>query len=204
MAILIVAIQSSLAVPSDTDATPKRHWGKTFGGGLAMSIATDKSTYAPGERVILDLLLRNVGESDVNVSSLDMFLGFRIIVSLPDGKTVPYSRWGKQRRTSANEREGSRFGAPFAPGQQLECKINLSRLFDFTEEGKYRIVVNRTSIVAQLAHKPPAGTSNVIEIEIAERTSGREMQEDFGHWTYPSGGFGGRGSRGRQREVMER
>jgi hypothetical protein len=107
--------------------------------GQVLGIATDREAYAPGEPITLKIYLKNVSVHEIHFvrwSALDMF---RTSVFLPDGKPAPLSLYGKER-FSRNHSSGWSFSL-LKPGEVVSFNVELSRLFDFSLEGRYMVSV---------------------------------------------------------------
>ena len=59
-----------------------------------------------------------------------------------DGKTVPLTLYG-QRRLDTARSGGSVSSGPLHPGEEIGLRINLTRLFDLSNEDTYTVVVKK-------------------------------------------------------------
>jgi hypothetical protein len=190
IAVLLLALASLACLASDGDGKHKREWGETI-DGQAVSIATDKSEYSPGERIIVDILYKNVGEKDLTISNLRLFTGFELVVLLPNGKPVPLTRFGQKHLT--NSRSGSESSLVLGPGQQIEFQLNLTRLFDLTTGDKYKVIVVRKPLLGIPTEKQPTMVSNTIGIFVNERLAKEtDLEEDLGKLIHPKERLGTR------------
>ena len=71
-----------------------RVWGEAV-EGQAISIATQESTYTPGEPMTLNVQFKNVGSNDVKALGMAPFDIYKVTVVLPNGKNAPYTLFGK-------------------------------------------------------------------------------------------------------------
>ena len=78
----------------EPDITEGRQWVSNV-EGIAISIATDKQRYAPGEQIVLNVLLKNVGNSEVHLWETYVLDSYRPTVFLPDGKKSPLTLDGR-------------------------------------------------------------------------------------------------------------
>ena len=142
-----------------------RKWGDVV-GGQALSVATEKSAFAPGERIVLNIRFNNVGKADVR-ATLDGTLDiYEVAVLLPDGKPAPQTLFAKNYY---RRRSGSRSYPVLKPGRYYADTINIARLFDFSVNGKYVITAKR-HVWKDGGFKDTA-TSNPLEIVIDDRGS---------------------------------
>jgi hypothetical protein len=162
----------ALAEPNRTferDLSNGREWGRTI-DGLAVSIATNKRVYAPGEQIILNVLLKNVGHERVHLTETAPLGSYRPIVLLPDGKESPLTLRGRVLTDSALG-GGSASGAVLEPGACRCVEFVLNQLYDLTQGGKYVVSVRRV-----LFGNAKAIPSNRLEITIDE-SLGKPEQE---------------------------
>ena len=135
----------ALAEPSaklEEDISKGRAWGRTA-EGLALSIATEKRTYAPGEQIVLNVLLRNFGETPVLLIEQNPLWSYRPTVLFPDGKKAPITIHGK---TVSEDDVGSGIsecGHLLEPGEMRCVEFVMNKLYDFTRSGKYTVSVRR-------------------------------------------------------------
>jgi hypothetical protein len=153
-----------LATAQEKDGAPKtrdadgRHWGKPV-EGQAVSIATDKSAYAPSERIGLNIRFKNVNKTDLPIRWTYPLQLYEVSVSLvegphrralydteegptrvlPDSGHVPHTLYGKLKYESS--RGGSVSSVKLKPNNYRESWIDLTRLFDMSLEGKYVVTV---------------------------------------------------------------
>ena len=142
--------------PKSEDAA--RAWGKTV-EGQAVSIATEKASYAPGERIVLNIRFKNFGNTELRVRTMDSLYMYDVAVSLvggthrdavfdgehgpvraiPESGKVPHTLFGKIRLEPAKGEAPS--PSVLKPGQYRSVAVDLTRLFDFSLEGKYVVSV---------------------------------------------------------------
>jgi hypothetical protein len=141
-------------------------WGPAV-YGQSVSITTDRSAYAPGERIILRMHLKNFTNDEVRALSWRNPHVYRLSVSLPDGKPAPLSLYGEKY---FSERSSGVFGGELKPGQTRSLDVELSRLFDFSLEGKYAVSVERYvhTLKDRKDGSPATATSNRLEITVGE------------------------------------
>ena len=153
---------------SEKDKMVERQWGKAF-KGLAVSIASERSSYGPGERIVLSVLLKNSGQKDTRVATPAPLAIFRPTVQLPDGKESPLTLRGRMLTESA--REGGVGGVILAPGKALRVDLVLDRLYDFSLSGKYAI-----SVCAVLFGQDTTIASNKLEITVNTSLDNHEAE----------------------------
>ena len=148
--------------PLDVDEA-KREWGAPV-ANQAISIVTNKLVYKPEEPIVLEAVLKNVGREAVfavDAFCLQMFM-YELTVLLPDGEKAPLTLYGK--RFCERRVEGSSCTYMLQPGEERRVHIALSRLFDFSQSGKYTICAQKTVFTKEM----PKTVSNKIVITIED------------------------------------
>src|SRR5262249_43135967 len=137
-------------------------WGKAT-GGWQLSVSLDKDSILWSQPVFATIVLKNVSDEKQSVNQTSRW-STEFHLEDEDGP-VARTRYGMAARGAAAE-------APYAPsvlapGETITWEIPISRVFDLSEGGPYRLRVSRN----MHAGKPPAAVvvpSNEIEFEIAE------------------------------------
>ena len=101
LAVAILAIPSAACTPGG-DEVPAIGWGKPV-GGAALSISTPKETYFAGERIVLDIELKNFSHRDVRTMDRSVLDAYSVSVLLPDGKESPQTLYAQSTSASAPE-----------------------------------------------------------------------------------------------------
>jgi hypothetical protein len=184
-ALLLLAVIPTVCSASDDGDKPKRQWGEAV-NDQAISIATNKGEYAPGEKIILDIRHKNVGREDVRAWLTGWWLAvYDIEVSDWNGKSVPLTLYG-QRRLDTARMIGNAGSGPLHPGEEIGLCINLTRLFDLSNEDTYTVVVKRRLKFRDRKREEGAIGSNKIEIRVRDRLATTEDREfDAGRWVLP-------------------
>jgi hypothetical protein len=146
----------------DTDIKETRKWGAAT-ADLALSILPDKRAYYPGERIILNLSLMNVGKSDLKTALYAPLGTYEITVFDEKGKPVPLTVDGA--RLVRTGKSGSMTMSRLRAGQQLAVDLPLNRIFDFSADGKYQISARKSGPPPS---RDPVVTSNSVEITVDE------------------------------------
>jgi len=145
----------------------KRQWGKAV-EGQAISIATDKTVYAPGDRIVLTTTLKNVGRKDVEFWERGPLATYEVKVLLPSEKEAPLTLYGQQAARAAKG-GGSVFGGPpLKSGEENSSSLVVSRFFDFSLSGKYKISERRFVGRDPASKEPYYAVSNEITIIVEE------------------------------------
>ena len=142
----------------------KREWGEAV-EGQAISISSEKATYAPGERIVATLSIKNAGRQDVDVTTAAFLMLYDITVLLPDGKEAPLTLFGK-RVTESSRSGGSVSSQVLKPGEQISLEFDLSTLFDFSLDGKYTVWARRIVGKSAASKKPLMPSSNKVAITV--------------------------------------
>jgi hypothetical protein len=179
-----------LLFAADPDDKSKRQWGEPL-NDQAISISTEKGEFAPGEKVILDIRYKNVGREDVQTWLTAWFAVYDIEVSDWNGKSVPLTRYG-QRRMETHRMIGGVSSSPLHPGEEIDLRINLTRLFDLSNEDTYTVVVKRRLDFYDRKREEGVIVSNKIEIRVRDRLATmKDRALDIGGWTFPETKPGG-------------
>ena len=166
---LVSAFALPIPVRAGTKPAPEKEdggkieWG-TAVKGQAISIATEKVTYAPEEAIVLNVVLKNVGQDDVLVVAMIPLGMYRLTVLLPGGKEAPLMLRGKI--VYANRGDGSRSRLMLKPGEQRRVKFALSRLFDFSLAGEYTVFVQRNVLKGGKDLSMSKATSNTLKVMV--------------------------------------
>ena len=169
LAALILA--GGAASSSDVETQKKRDWG-TAVGGRALSVATDNSRYFPEQRIALNILYKNVGDSEITVPVRSDFTDFEVTVIFDGRDVVPKTRYGKQMESAG----GSQWLRTLRPGQVLSRDLPLSRYFDFSIKGKYAICVKTEIPGIRKAGEQRSISSNTLEIAVGYRENERDSK----------------------------
>ena len=176
-----------------------RAWGKSI-AGQAISIATDKAAYAPSQRIVLNIRLKNVGKVDVRLSRAYVLYDYDVTVllvggrdrnaaydgptgpvqAIPENGQVPHTLLGKVRLESG--RGGGHSYPVLKPGQYAAAAIDLTRLFDMSLEGKYVVSVKRSVLSGGGVAKE--ATSNELEVTVDGRL-GNPIWQNLGKGPTP-------------------
>jgi len=170
---LIITAQTS----ADSTKAVTRMWGDAS-EGQAISVLTNKNRYVRGERILLDVSCRNVGQESVRVGLTSPLQMYHVTVLLPDSKKAPFTLYGKQ--VFENSKHSSLFVADLKPGQQKHSELELRRLYDFSLDGKYTVRVHMTVLKGGRGPETVKITSNTIEftVESAGAKPGHQSQGD--------------------------
>ena len=149
--------------PQPAKKPDERAWGIPL-NGQALSITTDKKTYAPLEPIILTIFFKNVGQKPVRVTEDNAFLNdYDIKVRQPDNDVCPWTAYGRRKHevmTTATR------GFNLEPGGERICILPLNRLFDMTRDAVYTIMVGRNVILANGGVF--MAVSNRLEVKVDE------------------------------------
>ena len=153
---------------AETNKPVEKTWGDAV-EDQAVSITTEKAVYAPGERIVLNACLKNIGQHDVKAITMQPSPIYQVSVLLPDGKELPLTLYGNSIFKNP-WKIGSRSTRILKPGEETHVEeLQLSRLFDFSLAGKYVISVKRAVIRRDGTVRPKLyATSNKLEITVDE------------------------------------
>jgi hypothetical protein len=182
-AVVLSSLSIAISPAQDHVSPEARPWGaKVF--NQALSITTDKQTYEAGERIVLDVRFKNFGSAGVwvvsgfgpaanekyNVVIVESphmpGVGEHGIPFVPPGGVVPLTLYGRREfDTSGGSSGGS---GTFRPGREKSHTLDLTRLFDMSLDGKYRIWVSRYVWGIPRTEPPKKATSNTIELTVKD------------------------------------
>jgi hypothetical protein len=160
---------------SDNDES-KRKWGTAI-ENQAISIITNETNYAPGDTIILNIVFKNVGNMDIKTVNRHPLAMYNITVLLPKGvllqrdntikeiKESPLTLYGQRMNDNLNA-INMRSIIILEPGDQICDNLELSRIYDFTLEGKYTIIVNKEIWKRDNEKEFTTVISNKLEITI--------------------------------------
>jgi hypothetical protein len=142
-------------------------WGEQV-EGYRLSLSTDKAQFAPGERVDLHVVLRNVGPDDARVATGRLMVFHTFTVLLPSGQEAPLTLYG-QRQVQSRLNPGGRGVVVLEPGEELTTDLDLNRLFDMTLTGTYKVTAKRAVWSRGEPRETVHVVSNTLEITIKAR-----------------------------------
>lgn len=146
--------------------------------GQAISISTEKATYAPEEPIVLRVRFENVWQEDVRVVHRHPLDVYQLKALFADGKEVPWTLRGKRDLDASTL--GSRSMADLRPGEAETVELKLSRLLDFSLDGKYIISARRLVWEGGVPGSYPVEvTSNTLHITVDEKLNPGTFQW---HW----------------------
>lgn len=158
------ASQSRGDVPNKGTTEDMIDWGLEKNGvRCAVALPSQEKVFA-GEPVQVRLLTKNVGVKRVSIVTEGHPLSvFSISVQGPDGKPTPFTSYGRQQMDNAGE--GSRAVGTLAPGDEDTNGLLLSRIFDMTRQGEYKVSFTRWARGAD--DTGFSVTSNTLTITVA-------------------------------------
>jgi hypothetical protein len=162
--VLPFATMSCIVRGADLDERVRETWGAAV-DGQALSVATTKTTYTPGEPIVLSARFKNIGPNDVKVVQAYAPKIYHLEVLYPDGKSAPLTLFGKG--TSESPFAG-RSVATLKPGEETRAELELSRLFDFTVAGTYTVSAERSVWKDGVFSSKVKARSNELKIAVVE------------------------------------
>jgi len=114
-----------------------------------------------GEGLWTEIRLTNMSESDVHTLTSGSYAGLLIIVETEGGNAIRLTRWGGKRLDSPKGGV-SRRSVTLEAGESIEHTIELTRAFDLTEAGSYKVRVG------WIAHRDLKEKGNPIKTEDIE------------------------------------
>ena len=131
--------------------------------GLVLSVMSSASRVAPGDPVVVAVVIKNVGESPAEMTVPGDFVdSFGLSVVGPSGKEV-LTEYGKRMHTGSRPP-----GYSLEPGKEDVRIITLSRKFDFSVAGKYIITTLRWKVRDGFIQDDTLPVAAKIEITVDE------------------------------------
>jgi hypothetical protein len=124
---------------------------------VTLSVGVAKRSYRPDEPVGLSIHLINRGQSAVRLADGIAPLGAYSIEVTRDGKSVPLTAFGLQSLHRSLHIVHDAV-SDLQPGQETVSQIDLTRTYDLTLTGVYRVTVQSRFVV-------PVGSDNTISAE---------------------------------------
>jgi hypothetical protein len=172
--ILVFSMQSVLTAtePNPVRKESEKEWGKPV-EGQAISIETNGVEFAPEDRIVLTVRYKNVGQKSVaTLLTGNEFDMYDIRVLLPDGTETPKTLYGKLQSGESSSPQLPRNGDSVSFTQSGEenslSGIPLSRYFDFSCDGTYRIIVKQLLDQRGKNGESLRATSNTLKITVSE------------------------------------
>ena len=154
--ILLAEKKKTVKVPK----APQEHAMKKVVKNSVEMALTIRKKQSAGTPIMLEISVINKGQNVVRHGPLDGAYGdFRIKITQPDGKKVPFTRFGKPGWGKKPTRFTKSNPKPIKPGELYSVTLNLSLLFDLTLPWTYRAAVE-TEIY------PPGSPKNSTEFTL--------------------------------------
>jgi hypothetical protein len=130
--------------------------------GLIIVAQTAKSTYASGESIKLDVIVRNSGDADASIggSAFDLS-SFRFVVLDPSSHAVPQTAFGK-KLLAVPTRVRKNVPLKIGAGWQRRYEFELNRMYDLTTPGMYSVTVKRVVVVNRRKEGAKHSTAQVL------------------------------------------
>jgi hypothetical protein len=125
------------------DATAKlREWGAAS-GHFRLSIAPEQPRYAIGDPIRLTVVLKNVSGKTVLLWTIGAMRFYQMDVRVPTPAWLPFRPQAQMTalgRDETAERDVSVVGREVPDGYEWKEEIEISKLFDMSAVGEYRII----------------------------------------------------------------
>jgi hypothetical protein len=148
---------------------------------LMLDIQLDEARAVPAEgRVWIKVIVENRSPSARRIIESDVFDVYRFEVILPDGKEAPLTLRGRDEQQRPSYRES--VTKSIAPGARSEEDVLLSRYFDMTKLGEYRIRVWRRTLAPEVPTGfdfVPSPWISVTVVSVDEAASTRPSTREF-------------------------
>jgi hypothetical protein len=132
----------AFSVLAQTEVPPQRpvQWGKRS-GPFQLAIVSDKEEYKLGEAVRVTAVLKNVASYPVQHQQGFIFYSIDIRVPFPEWMPWrPQAKLTPEGERAAHPLWGNGLGITLQPGREIAHEDELSKLYDMSALGKYRIV----------------------------------------------------------------
>ena len=108
--------------------------------GFRLFIKLDKHVYNVGQAITLNTYLKNVDKASVEVERTSSLTAYSIQLLRPSGGRADYNLFGKDAKKSIETHTST---LTLKPGQAFLATFELSKLFDMTDPGIYKVWVLR-------------------------------------------------------------
>lgn len=156
------------AIITDIVATNAVDCGKPV-HGLAVAIKVGKTVFSPGEPILMNISLMNMGTNDISVRLDHPLQLYHMDVWGPDGAISPFTLYGRRERERIERIAhfgGSVFGIALPQGKEESDQIHLNRVFDLTLPGTYTVSVQRVVWVGPSLTNDEKAVSNQLKFSI--------------------------------------
>lgn len=148
---------------------PKQHslMSKNQGrpsAGLKLYVHLEKETFAIGEPIMASLLTRNSGSRARTVMVADPEKVYRLVVKDEAGLSVPLTQYGDKVQKSLEDFLSRGF-IKLKPGQEVQDRIQIDKLYKMNLPGTYYITAKR-AIFRQDNKGPAEVVSNTVKIKV--------------------------------------
>jgi hypothetical protein len=149
------AIHSAFAGATTEPAT--QPWGET-NDGLRARVTANPSVHKAGDPIVCNVELENVGDKDVIIGVRSAGVSdFEFEVIFQGVGEVPLTKWGLAEQLALGRVQSKRI----KPGEVYAEKLLVSRAYDMSLDGTYRIAVHRAISI-------PGDPSKAIHLESNE------------------------------------
>jgi hypothetical protein len=133
-----VLVQEATAEQENKQAQQENYQQSLCSNNIVLSLSVLTNCIA-GEAVPLVISLKNQGDTNVYFvrGTLFCYDSFEIKLLNSEGKTVPFSEFGKMYPPGSVENFGRRGFLKLAPGKEIMMHVNLARIFDLSVSGEY-------------------------------------------------------------------
>ena len=151
--------------------TPRK-WGESV-EGQSVSIATEIPVFASGDRILMNIRVKNVGYGNLKVR-YDGYMRAQFIFSVDlkfaDGKPVPLTLEGqKELHDEAERGKGSFRGTGLRHGEELSFgSVVLTTLYDLSRAGKYIASARMKVVKDGGGYAKTDAVSNILEFSVSE------------------------------------
>jgi len=118
----------------------QRIWGAET-NGARISLAAAKPDVAVGEAVELSITFGNHGPDLLRYPRASLWFEYDHSVVGPDGRSVPLTAYGSRLKDNSAEQGGTLLDV--RPAQEVSSSLEISKLYDFTQSGRYTIDVSK-------------------------------------------------------------
>lgn len=129
------------ATAAETSFVEQTYSQMVQSNGIAISLVLDTNRFATSQQIFLGSALKNIGTNRTEVFFASVDARFRFEVAGPNQKAVPRTLYGQHKMSTFDI--GPQPFIRMEPGESRSDIIPLSRMFDMTMPGEYRIKVTR-------------------------------------------------------------
>ena len=161
---LLLCAATVMITMAETMARPCLGQDRTVEAAWELSATLEKESARAAEPVVIFIILKNISQQPGSFVRSSLLRDYNVSVTNEKGEEMPLTRFGRLEHDAAGG-HFRRIVQSIAPGEQVQDRLLVNRLYDMTMEGKYTVRIQR-SVVAQHSGKPAWITAKDVTVTI--------------------------------------